>query len=318
MDYRSIQKPPIFKYGVRSNVAARAKAQQAVVPPKIKPPKRKPPQQAQAIAKAPVAAVPNRLISPVPKVRQAPNRIDAIKKSPIPYRQTFKPQIPNKNLILGLKNTGRGRVLIIIANGPSIKEIDFSALRAIIENSRLVDTMTINNPHNELWPTKYWMFADNTQYGRYKQEFKEYEGTIINTNAIRKRKENQVNIKYKGGKGFSRDLEQGFYLGRSTTFAALQVALYMDYKQIFVLGMDMSAVGNQMHYYGQNLDVDNKTREKRFNIEATYYQHAVEHELTPEEKNRIWICSQYNPFDFVNAFNRTSTQNTIEQIKNSI
>lgn len=297
-DYRSIQKPPLFKYSVRSNIVKRA----------------------EAIVRKPLIQSRPKAIAPPPKPNQqlhvrstvvAPRKPIKLPKKPIIIDVANKP-------VLSLKDAGKGRILIIIANGPSINEIDYESLQTLIKETNKIDTLSINNPHNNLWPTKYWMFADNTQYNRFTDIFNSYEGIIINTSAIRKRRRNQVIIKYLGGKGFSRDLTKGFYLGRSTTFAAMQVALYMNYDKIFIFGMDMTDIGGKLHYYGQNPDVSNDTRKSRFKMEAVFYDYAARNILTPQERIKFYICSQYNPFEFVELFNRISTSEVITTIKDNI
>ena len=293
--YRSIQKPPLFKYSIRSNIVNRAEAI-SIKPiankiPKVDPPK------------------PNKHFKIKPVVQPKHNNLKL--KKPIIVDVANKP-------ILSLKDIGKGKILIIIANGPSINEIDYKSLKSLINDTNKIDTLSINNPHNSLWPTTYWMFADNTQYNRFTDEFNNYNGIIINTSAIRKRRKNQVIIKYIGGKGFSRDLTRGFYLGRSTTFAAMQVALYMNYDKIFIFGMDMTDIGGKLHYYGQNPDVNNDVRKSRFKAESIYYDYAAKNVLSPQERMRFYICSQYNPFEFVELFNRISTSDVIDTIKQNL
>ena len=125
----------------------------------------------------------------------------------------------------------------------------------------------------------------------------------FNSSAVRAKRSNQIVIKNKGGRGFSRDLAQGYYIGRSSTYASMQIAYYMGYEAVFIFGIDMCAVGGKLHHYGNNPDVKDQIREQRFKDEAAHYDHAANH-LDQNERNRYYFCSAYNPFDFVNRFNK--------------
>lgn len=204
-----------------------------------------------------------------------------------------------KEAIDALHGVGNGRVLIIVACGPSILEIPLEKLK---DNPK-VDMMCINKPDMRVWPTKYWSFCDQSQYSRNKELWDNYKGMIINSSSVRSRHRNQIVIRNLSGVGFSRDLLKGYFVGRSSTYASLQVALWMNYSAIIVVGLDMCAVGNKMWHYGNNPDVTNNARGARFSKEAESYEYAANN-LSTEDRKRIFIASNYNPFSFVEKFNK--------------
>jgi hypothetical protein len=59
-------------------------------------------------------------------------------------------------------------------------------------------------------------------------------------------------MKLLGGEGFSHDLEEGIYSGYTISYFALQVAVYMDFKKIFFLGLDLKHEGPNTHFFGQD------------------------------------------------------------------
>lgn len=223
----------------------------------------------------------------------------------------------DKKKIRELRGIGRGRKLLIIGNGPSINEVDFSK----ILKSEIIDIMSINKPSNVLWPTKYWLFCDTTQYLRHKDLWQSYEGIIFNTTAIKERKKNSLQIKNIGGSGFSKDLTSGFYVTRSSVYAAMQVALWMDYDNIYIFGCDMTAItinGEQVvHFYeksqGPNPDVKPTNRIGRFDSEAKHYDFASTI-LSESDRNRFTFCSSYNKYKFIEKFNRLDHKSAPELI----
>lgn len=216
----------------------------------------------------------------------------------------------NNEAILGLKNKGIGRILVMIACGPSVKEVpDLINLK----NHPKIFTMTINKPQPPLWPTDAWAFCDHSQYNRNKNEFDNYKGLLINSSSIKVRKPNQVLVRAKQGRGFSFDLTNGFYIGRSTTYTNMQTALYMGFEKIFLFGVDMCEVNGKLWSYGVNPDVSAKNRIQRFNLEAEHYQYAA-NALQEHIRKKFYFCTTYNPFPFIKEFNRRDQKTVVPEI----
>lgn len=215
----------------------------------------------------------------------------------------------NPKAIVQLKNIGVGRILIIVAAGPSVLEIDLKPL----VGHHLIDFMCINKPFAPVWPTKFWGFCDHTQYRANKTTWDEYNGIILNSPNVRVHKPNQIMIRTKSGRGFSRDIVHGYHIGRSSTYANLQVAYYMAYKKVYIFGMDMAEVNGKLHHYGQNPDVPNEIRKSRFSKEAEHFMHGA-NILTPEERQRFVICSSYNNWEFTKYFEKLDHKEAVSKI----
>ena len=157
--------------------------------------------------------------------------------------------------------------------------------------------------HVAIWPTRYWAFCDHSQYKRNQETWDKYKGLILNSAAVKARHPKQIIIKHRGSKGFSKDMMSGYHIGRSSTFANMQVAWYMNYDKIYIFGLDMGEVDGKLHHYGQNPDVANDNRKARFASEAEHYGHAVR-TLTPKEREKFVICSSYNKWPFADNFPR--------------
>ena len=51
------------------------------------------------------------------------------------------------------------------------------------------------------------------------------------------------------GVGFSCDLEKGLFCGRTAGFRAVQIAYYLGFRRVFLLGMDLGGEGSQVRFY---------------------------------------------------------------------
>jgi len=195
-----------------------------------------------------------------------------------------------------------------MACGPSLNEIEISDLK----HSK-IDIMSINKPDPRIYPPTYWAFCDNSQYRRNKDLFDGYKGVLINANGVRARHRHQYIVRNLSGKGFSKDLSKGYYVGRSTTYANMQTAAYMNYDRVFLLGVDMCKVGESMQFYGGKPDVAPSVRLRRFAQEAENYLHGAKL-LSEEERSRFVFCSGYNEWEFTKYFKNVHHQKAIEEI----
>lgn len=263
-----------------------------------------PPSRPTVIPAAQVKMMP--ALPPMQRPVNAPGR-----REPRIVKTTYPPIRPGQNSgILALKGIGTGRVLVMIAAGPSVNEVHFEPIKA----NPMIDFMCINQPHQILWPTKFWAFCDHSQYRRNQNIWDEYNGVVINSTNVRARKANQYILSSRPGRGFALDVLGGYHIGRSSTYANMQVAYYMDYKKIFIFGVDMTEVNGILHYYGQNPDVPNDARKSRFADEAENYMWAATH-LSEEIRNRFTFCSSYNPWPFLAHFPRLDQKEAVGKIK---
>jgi len=208
-----------------------------------------------------------------------------------------------------LKDVGVGRALMIIGNGPSIATVDLAELK----DKKRIDICSINNPDTRVWPTQYWCFFDSSQYRRHKALLADYKGIIVTGSSIANCHGNHLRLRNLGQQTFSTDLLRGLAIGRSSVFAALQVAEWMKYDEIFVFGVDMDAKGidGKLHFYGTNPDVPPHVRVERFKAEADCFMQAVNN-IAEERRQNIHFCSEYNTWPFVKHFSNHSAQEGLE------
>lgn len=225
-------------------------------------------------------------------------------------RNFVQARLRNDDSVRKIKGIGQGRILVICANGPSISEVNFDR----IKSNPKVDFYCINKPNNQVFPSKFWGFCDQSQYNRHKEIFNTYEGIIINPTSIRARRHNQILIGVNQGSGFSKNIEAGFYIGRSSSYAAMQVAYYMGYSHIYLFGVDMAADNSgRLWSYGENPDVKAEERMRRFEAEAKSYALAGSI-LQPEERARYTFCSGLLVWPFKEKFNHMDHKMAVDHI----
>jgi KDO transferase-3 len=80
--------------------------------------------------------------------------------------------------------------------------------------------------------------------------------------------------RYRSGRvGFSRDIRRGVFTAQTVVFEALQVASHLGYRQIFILGMDLTAFPGQARFYEQGESVARTRLDRDY---APYIQPAFE------------------------------------------
>lgn len=306
---RSTLQPRQAPQNTRLAVVSRAKPAQQPQKQKVQERPRETPQKQQAQAPARQAPLPPRqkftkVVSQNGGNRYQPRQVQ------LPAVKGGNTQAPTDNNLKKIYNVGTGRILVITACGPSMKQVDIAQL----QNHPMIDIVSINKPDKRIHPTNYWAFCDQSQYVRNKEAFESYTGILINPVSVRARHKNQVLIKVRQGAGFSKDLNQGYYIGRSSTYAMMQVAYYMNYDKIFIFGCDMSSDENgAMWSYGDNPDVSADTRNKRFEKEAEHYLHGAKL-LTEQERAKYVFCSSYLKWEFVKHYQQLDHKLAVAQV----
>lgn len=333
--YRLSPKPGLIRAGrfVNTKVNPKIVVQKPNNVAQVRLPKTRPPQVKQVKFGKAQPVRPNRAPklppTPPPKkktVKKTPPKNVSVDRRPRAENKNRK-KAPSKSRakrdraqakytapIQELQGIGKGRLLVMVACGPSVsEEVDFSP---IIQHP-MVDFMNINKPYDPIFPCRWWVFCDQSQYLRNQKTFEQHKGTIINAWSVRARHPQQILIRNKPGRGFSKNLLQGYHIGRSTTYANMQVAYWMNYDKVYIFGCDMDPDAvkkfGKLHHYGTNPDVDPKIRVKRFEQEASHYLNGANH-LSPSERQKFVFCSAYNPWPFMKQFPNLDHREAVEAI----
>ena len=138
------------------------------------------------------------------------------------------------------KNLHEGKNIFILASGPSLADLDLSSLKNKI-------VMGLNRSFL-VYPMSYYQCVfDHRLFDLYPDAFK----SVRQLFTLEDRPWG-LPLRLLGGEGFSFDLEKGIYSGYTISYFALQVAMYMGFKNIFFLGLDLKHNGFNTHFFGQD------------------------------------------------------------------
>ena len=140
--------------------------------------------------------------------------------------------------IKDFKHIHEGKRLFILASGPSLSSIDVSRLERKI-------VMGMNRSFLTFPQTHYHCVMDHRLFELYEKELRETRYLIT----LQGRPWG-IPLELLGSEGFSWDLEKGVYSGYTISFMALQMAVYMGFKEIFFLGLDLKHEGPKTHFFG--------------------------------------------------------------------
>jgi hypothetical protein len=263
--------------------------------------------QARSVS-APAVSTPIVVQPKVLKRQQNPQQ--NIKKKPHVQYRTRDTMPGSTDKIKSIQAIGRDKLLVIVANGPSVTEAPLEKLRNISK----IETMSINCPDERLWPTTYWSFFDLSQKRRHKGFLDNYDGYVFNSASINSDKPKSMQFKNKTGQGWSRDPVKNIFIGRSSVYGSMQIAQWMQFVHVYIFGVDMNpdGIGGKLHFYGTNPDVEPSIRAQRFQAESQFYDNAAE-VLTEVERAKFTFCSEYNPWPFVKKFNY-ATHKSVDNI----
>ncbi|MFQ5451069.1 MAG: hypothetical protein ACE5E9_10600 [Nitrospinaceae bacterium] len=149
------------------------------------------------------------------------------------------------NPIKTFKNLHESKRLFILASGPSLGRLDLSPLKR-----RLV--MGLNRSFL-IYPDSYYHCAmDHRLFEEYPQPLKSvrYLFTLED-------RPWGIPLKLLGAEGFSWNLEEGVFSGYTIAYVAMQIAVYMGFREIFYLGLDLKHDGGKTHFFGHDFRSQN-------------------------------------------------------------
>lgn len=178
-----------------------------------------------------------------------------VNRDSIPYMYLEEPPIyglPNSKEIKKLKNKFAGERCFILGNGPSLNKVDLSLLKD--EYSFAVNGIFYKTEECGYRPTFYVVedkavMSDNvekinayeTEYKffptHHKNKIKNRNNTLffnMNTGFYRKESPNY------GIPRFSTDASKRLYCGQSVTMINLQLAYYLGFSEVYLIGMDFN------------------------------------------------------------------------------
>jgi hypothetical protein len=182
--------------------------------------------------------------------------------------------LPDVDKLMSLKGKHKGEKAVIIGNGPSLNKTDFNLLKD-------VHTFGVNGifyADDRLpKPLSYYVVEDTKVFEENTEAVLEYgkkAGTIILPTMYKKKCPDPSFITFfrmnggfynaggpdEGRPRFSVDATEALYCGQSVTYINLQLAYWMGFSEVGLIGMDFSyalpdgTVVNGIHYTSQGDD----------------------------------------------------------------
>jgi len=136
------------------------------------------------------------------------------------------------------KDLHKGKNCFIISSGTSLSDLDLSPLERRI-------TIGLNRSFMAFPSTTYNCVMDHRLFDLYPEEIK-------NTRYLFTLEDRPwgIPLKLQGSDGFSFDLQEGIFSGYTISYFALQLAIYMGFKRIFFLGLDLKNQEGNTHFFG--------------------------------------------------------------------
>ena len=164
----------------------------------------------------------------------------------------------NRNKLRKFKNIHKGKRCFIIANGPSLKKIDFSLLKDEITIG--MNRIYLIKKANGFEPTYLACVDKKSQLLQFTEDYNNQEGICFyewDLRSIFYKKENFIFIKSKFSPKFSTDpVSERFGSGQSVTYTCMQLAYYMGCEEVYIIGKDHNY--NTKRKSGENIQSTGK------------------------------------------------------------
>jgi len=195
--------------------------------------------------------------------------------------------------ISGYKNIHEGKRLFIMASGPSLSQLDLAPLK-----NRIVMGL---NRSLLIYPECYYhcMFDE-----RLFVMLSNYLGHIRKLFTLNNRPCG-LPLKLLGGEGFSWNLEEGIYSGYTIAYFGLQVAVYMGFKEIYYLGLDLRHEQGKTHFFGQDYHSENHEQNAFPRMEKMFTYGS---KVLSESGIKVFNCS---PISTLECFPKISYEEAI-------
>jgi hypothetical protein len=194
----------------------------------------------------------------------------------------------NRQRLKKFKDIHKGKRCFIVANGPSLNKIDFNLLKNEITIG--MNRIYLMEKVNGFKPDYIVCIDKKSQLLQFTEEYNNQNGISFyewNLRRLFDKKENFIFIKGKFSPKFSTNpVLEGLGNGKSVTYACIQLAYFMGFNEVFIIGKDHSyqtaekagkgikSTGNENNHFikgyykpGQNWDApDYKSEEFAYKL----------------------------------------------------
>lgn len=148
----------------------------------------------------------------------------------------------NRQRLKRLRNAHRGKRCFIVANGPSLKRVDFSKLKN--EYTIGMNRIYLMKGVNGFMPNYLVSIDKECQLLQFTEE---YDRTQVpsfynwDLRGLFSKSDNQIFIKGRFSPAFSKDIaEERMGNGKSVTYACIQLAFHLGFEEVYLIGKDHS------------------------------------------------------------------------------
>lgn len=156
-----------------------------------------------------------------------------------PHIWAWKRSKSERNYLLNFKNIHSGERCIIIANGPSLKNVDLS----LIKNEISIGMNRIYLLFDDDFYTTYFTTVNELVIEQFSEDIAKLNCHKFVNWKQRKIFSDNAEIGYfmvsqALDDGFSTDITKGVYSGGTITYVSLQLAYYMGFSEVILIGLD--------------------------------------------------------------------------------
>lgn len=147
----------------------------------------------------------------------------------------------NRKNLKSFNNIHKGERCFIIANGPSLKHVDFS----LLENEFTIgmNRIYLMKEQNGFTPNYLACIDEKSQINQFHEEFNKLEIPCFFNFKLRNKFSKLSNQNFVLGKfsqSFAKGISKAYGNGKSVTYTAIQLAFYMGFKEVYIIGKDHS------------------------------------------------------------------------------
>ncbi|MCF2518422.1 6-hydroxymethylpterin diphosphokinase MptE-like protein [Dyadobacter sp. CY351] len=153
--------------------------------------------------------------------------------------ESSKKGIANRKNLESFKGRYKGEKLFLIANGPSLKDMDLSVLKN--EYTMCMNRFYMYFDRLNFTPT-FLTCVQDLVLEQFKDDFEKLECITFFNWRFRNEFSKAIFLKesYSINPFFQTDLTKATQIGGTVTFASLQLAYYLGFKEVIIIGMDHS------------------------------------------------------------------------------
>ena len=148
----------------------------------------------------------------------------------------------NRQRLKELRNAHSGYRCFVVANGPSLKHVDFSKLKN--EYTIGMNRIYLMDDMNGFVPNYLVCIDKKCQLLQFTKEYDQTQMPSFynwDMRGLFSKSDNQIFIKIKYSPKFSKDVvKERMGNGKSVTYACIQLAFYLGFEEVYLIGKDHS------------------------------------------------------------------------------